>query len=306
MEIKRIIIWGLRRKYNTFRYIYKAFYETAKKIGYEVLWLEDSKNNIKYIKPGDLILTADPVGKMVPEKFKFEDYNLPVRDDIYYCLHNVKDVFKNKLCKNNYINLEVYREGNFFSKNTEKWGPVTYFDKETKTLHQPWGTDLLANEFRKPVFNKNKFVFWVGSIWNDKQNHGNISEIAELKETLKKNKLYFIHARFVPNFINMLLVRLSRIAPAIAGKTQVEENYMPCRMFKNISYGQLGITNVKRFKDILGDSFIEGDSIEKIIENALSLSKEEYIKKTAAQQEIIKKYTYKESIENIFKAFNSK
>lgn len=306
MNFKRIIIWGLKRKYNTFRYIYSAFYKTAIKMGYEVLWLEDIKNNAKYIRPGDLILTADPVGKMVAEKFNFEDYNLPVRDDVYYCLHNVKDVFKDKLCKDNYINLEVYRDGNFFSNNIEKWRPATYFDKETRTLHQPWGTDLLANEFKKPVFNNNKFVFWVGSIWNDKQNHGNINEIAELKKTLKKNNLRFIHARFVPNFINMLLIRLARIAPAIAGKTQVEENYMPCRMFKNISYGQLGITNVKKFKEILGDSFIEGDSIEKIVENALSLSKEEYIKKTEAQQEIIKKYTYKESLENIFKAFNSK
>ena len=74
-------------------------------------------------------------------------------------------------------------------------------------------------------------------------------------------------------------------------------------MFKNISYGQLGITNIKKFKDILGEHFIEGENIKTIIDNALSLSKTEYLAKIKAQQEIIKSYTYKSALENIIKAF---
>lgn len=56
MKFNRIVIWGLRKKYHTHRYIHKAFYENAKKLGYEVAWLEDEKNNAKLIKPGDLII----------------------------------------------------------------------------------------------------------------------------------------------------------------------------------------------------------------------------------------------------------
>jgi hypothetical protein len=303
-KIKRIVIWGLRKKYHTHRHIHKAFYENTKKLGYETLWLEDERKNQKYIKTNDLIITAEPVGKMVPEKFKLEDYNLPIRDDIFYCLHNFKDIFKNKLNPKNYINLAVYHNIILNIKNIEKWGPVTYFDTTTRTLYQPWGTDLLPEEFRTPVFNKNSLAFWIGSVWNNTLNQGNLNEISELKTALEQNKLKFLKLRFIPDWLNIFLVRISRIAPAMAGRYQVEIDYLPCRMFKNISYGQLGITNVKKFKDILGDSFIEGNSIKEIIENALLLSKEEYIAKVKVQQEIIKNYTYKNSIENIIKAFN--
>lgn len=303
-KIKRIVVWGLKYKYHTNRYIHKAFYESAKKLGYDVLWVEDEKKNVKYLNSGDLVIYTQAIGKMVPEKFKFEDYNLPTREDIFYCLHNVKDVFKEKLNTNNYINLQVYRDDLLPQENIEKWGPVTCFDQKTKTLYQPWGTDLLPEEFKAPVFNKNSVVFWIGSIWNDKNNQGNTETISELKEALKKSGLKFKHLRFIPDILNRFFIRRSRIAPAIAGKYQVEVNYLPCRMFKNISYGQLGITNVKKFKDILGDSFVEGNTIEKLVKNALNLSKEEYITKTKAQQEIIKNYTYKNTLENILKAFN--
>jgi len=301
-NFKRIVIWGLRTKYHTHRHIHQAFYKNAKKLGFETLWLEDEKNNQKYIKAGDLIISADPVGKMVPEKFTFEEYNLPVREDIFYCLHNFKDVFREKLNKKNYINLQVYHDIVLNIKNIEKWSPVTYFDNETKTLYQPWGTDLLPEEFKKPIYNKNKFIFWIGSIWNDSLNRGNINEIRELRNVLKDHQLFFINLRFIPDWLNIFFVRISRIAPAIAGRFQVEVNYLPCRMFKNISYGQLGITNVAKFKDLLGEHFVGGENIEAITNKALSLSKTEYLAKIRAQQEIIKSYTYKSALENIIEA----
>ena len=54
------------------------------------------------------------------------------------------------------------------------------------------------------------------------------------KSILKKNGLKFIHVRFIPNFLNTFLVRISRIAPSIGGRIQIETNYLPDRMFKNI------------------------------------------------------------------------
>jgi hypothetical protein len=301
-EIKRIVIWGLKTRYHTHRHIHQAFYKNAKKLGYIALWLEDEKKNQKYIEPGDLIISADPIGKMVPEKFTFEEYNLPVRDDVFYCLHHFKEIFLNKLPKQNYINLVAYTNVVNEILDIEKWGPATYFDNKTKTLYQPWGTDLLVEEFKKPKYSKSKFVFWIGSIWNDNLNRGNIHEIQKLKESLGKHDLYFINLRFIPDILNIFFTRLSRIAPAISGRFQTEIQYLPCRVFKNISYGQLGITNIIKFKDILGESFIEGITIEELVSNSLKLSKEEYLEKVTTQQEKIINFTYKNSINNIIKA----
>ena len=42
---------------------------------------------------------------------------------------------------------------------------------------------------------------------------------------------------------NIGLIQRSYLAPAIQGPWQVKVGYIPCRIFKNISYGQLGVTN---------------------------------------------------------------
>jgi len=303
-KFKRIVIWGLRKRWHTHRFIHKAFYENAKKLGYETIWVEDEKENQKHIQTGDLIISAEVIGKMISEKITFEEYNLPIRGDVFYCLHNFKDVFWEKIDPARLIHLQVY-VSHIENTADKKWGSATYFDTKTRTLFQPWGTDLLVEEFKKPIFNKNSFVFWIGSVWNNSANQGNLNEIEELKIVLKQNNLKFLNLRFIPDWLNIFLIRRSRIAPAIVGKHQIDVNYLPCRMFKNISYGQLGITNVKKFKDILGDSFVEGVSIKELVENALALSKEEYLAKVKAQQEAIKNYTYKNSIENIIKAFDN-
>lgn len=301
----RLVIWGLKNVYHTHRHIHKAFYENAEKLGYDVIWIEDDIKNQKYIKSGDIVIASEVCGKMIPKKTVFEDYNLPIRDDVKYCLHNYSDIFKEKLNKNNYINLAVYH--NEAGKSDIKIDTLRYFNTNTKTLYQPWGTDLLFENFKKPTFNKNKFVFWIGSIWNNEQNQGNIKQIDELKNVLIKNNLRFKQLRFIPDFLNIFFIRISRIAPAIAGQYQVDINYLPCRMFKNISYGQLGITNVQKFSDILGDEFIinNNQNTETIINKVLNLSEEEYKKKVLMQQENIKNYTYKESIENIIKCLNA-
>lgn len=304
MKLNKIIIWGLRKKWHTHRFIHKAFYENAKKLGYDVIWVEDEKKNAAIINPGDLVIFSEVQGKMVPEKFKFEDYNLPIIDGVYYCLHNVKDIFYKNINLRYLLHLSVYVNEVEQEKENEKLYEAVYFNRKTQTLYQPWGTDLLDYEFKKPVFRKNKFVFWIGSIWNDSNNHGNIQEINELKKVLMENKLKFIHLRFIPNWLNIFFTRLSRIAPAIGGRKQVEIDYLPCRMFKNISYGQLGITNIKKFKEILGDSYIEGTSIKEIIENALSLPREVFLQYVEKQQSVIEKYTYKNSIENIIKCLD--
>ncbi len=304
-NIKRIVVWGLRKKWHTHRFIHKAFYENAKKLGYDTIWVEDDKKNADLILSGDLIISADPIGKMVPEKFSFEEYNIPVRDDVYYCLHNMKDVFTDRLNKGRLLKLEVYHN-TCEEKCDIKLGLVRFFDSKENMLYQPWGTDLLDYEFKKPVFRKNKFVFWVGSIWNDENNFGNLNQISDLKRVLKKNKLWFIALRFIPDWLNIFLVRISRIAPAISGRRQVETNYLPCRVFKNISYGQLGITNVNKFKELFGNSFVRGGdgSIDSLIDGVLSLSEKDYKSVILAQQEIVKNYTYKQSLESIIKCFD--
>lgn len=287
----KFVIWGLRNVNNTYRYIHNHFYTTLKKLNTKVVWVDDEKKHDSMIEKNDIVISVNIAG-----------YNLPLKKDVYYCLHNFDNTIHNKIKPSHNIRLQVYT--NAAENAEEKWNEVTLFDKKTRTLYQPWGTNLLPWEFKKPVFNsKSPFVFWIGSVWNNELNQGNIKEIRMLKKVLSKEKLKFIHLQNIPDFLNVFFVRMSRIAPAIAGKWQVDNNYLPCRMFKNISYGQLGISNVKKINDLFEGYSIKGNNIEELIENSLKLNPNKYKEMVLGQQEIVKKHTYLNKLINICTTF---
>ena len=93
-KFNKVVIWGLRTKWHTHRFIFQAYYENLKKCGVPVVWVDDEKRNQKIIEKGDLIFSASNMyGKMVPQKKSLDDYNLPIRDDVFYCLHAENDYF---------------------------------------------------------------------------------------------------------------------------------------------------------------------------------------------------------------------
>ncbi len=293
-RFNKIVIWGLKTQNHTHRYIHHHFFTVLKKLGINVVWVDDSNENENVIGNEDLVIAA---GLWVQ--------NLPIRNGVYYCLHNGPEDVHQKIDITKNIRLQVYT--NPAEQASEKWDEVTFFDKGSQTLFQPWATDLLPDEFKIPVSRVlENCVFWVGSIWNNEQNQGNTNEIQILKNVLNKRNIELVWLKNISDSQNIKYVRLSRIAPAIAGRWQVEHNYLPCRMWKNISYGQLGISNVKKFDDIFKDCIVKGQGIEEIIDNALSLSLDKYRDMLFEQQQIVKKnHTYANRLLGIVRAFES-
>jgi hypothetical protein len=287
---ERVVIWGLKTQWSTHRYIHHHYFTNLNKLGIPVVWVDNDFKNQYLVTRNNLVISVN-----------LSSSCLPIKDGVYYCLHNCSEDVHAKIAPSHNIKLQVYTNASV----GEKWDEVTYFDRDQRTLYQPWGTDLLAHEFREPVFNnRSKFVFWVGSVWGGSQ--GNRNEINHLKKALAANKLHFIHNHKFPisNSMNIWLTRQSRIAPAISGKWQEDNNYLPCRMFKNISYGQLGISNVPKFYDLFKGCSIKGN-IEELIDTAMGLGREEYISLVKQQQEIAKSHTYMQKFHNIAKAFQN-
>jgi hypothetical protein len=133
-------------------------------------------------------------------------------------------------------------------------GPRVMLDDEVpywpegNRLDFRWATDLLPVEIErlKPatVLGRNSRVInWVGSVW-----HVNDKELNSFKRACDENQIQFravgAGQRGVVSIEeNIRLVRESFMAPAISGSHHNVEGYAPCRIFKNISYGQMGITN---------------------------------------------------------------
>lgn len=292
----KYVMWGLKSsKRDTFRHIMRHFYETMRDIGLNVVWVDDAPESAAEITKNSLVFAPNMAAE-----------HLPIVEKAYYVLHNfhtVKKDYHNLIKPSHNIRLTVYTDD--AKKTGKKWNDYTYYDPKRRELFQAWGTNLLPDKFLEPVFYKRPIMFWVGSIWNDENNHGNLEEIAELRRVLKKNKIFFKQLINVPDSFNVWAVRHSRIAPAIGGGIQVKGNLMPCRFFKNISYGQLGMSNIQKFSEIMGKYAVYEGSSEATIEKALSLKPEEYIALVREQQKIIAAdHTYVSKIAKILRAFD--
>lgn len=292
-RFKKVIVWGFNKNdSDTFRHINETFYQTLKRLEIPCLWLEDKVKNKQYVEKGDLVIGVN-----------VQSSHLPIETGAYYCLHNFDLTIAKKIDKKHYLKLQVYTSS--ADTGTKKLGIARRFDSKHRILYQPWGTDLWPNNFYAPIRRKYlPFTFWVGSIWQNEFGQGNEQQINELRNSLLKHKILLLHPNNVSDKNNVTLTRISRIAPAVAGTWQVNNNYLPCRMFKNISYGQLGITNVPKFKEIFEDRLLYNADIHTLVEAALSITDRQWFDYLRYQQEVVRnEYTYVNSLYYIAKTF---
>ncbi len=288
---RKVVVWGLRTANHTHRYIHSHFAGALARLGIPHCWVDDLPQHRAIVGPGDLVIAANVGGAHLPEIAGVD-----------YCLHNFDEIgtLHDRLDPRCNLRLQVYTDR--ARRAAQQWDAVTWFDPGSRTLYQPWGTDLLAGEFREPTFSRLPVVAWVGSIWNNALDQGNVREIQALRTCLAARRVRMLHLRGVPDRVNLLAVRLSRLAPAIAGRWQVENNYLPCRLFKNVSYGQLGLSNVPLARALFGDCGIAADSIEALVDAGLALGRGRYREITAQQQRIVREHTYERKLDHIARA----
>lgn len=294
----RLVVWGGREDLSSHRWIQKAFHETATKLGVNSIWLANHPEHVTDIQPGDLVVSADIYSEWLPY--------VPVVD---YCLHNFDGGAR--LCQHlestpeRLLRLQVWTD----DASGDDWGPCRRFDRDARTLFQPWGTDLLPSEFLDPVFSPTaREVTFVGAVWADQYDGvelGNIAVIDELKAVCAQHRLTFNHLTQVSEADQLGALRLSRLTPAVAGAWQAEKGYLPCRCFKLPSYGCAMFTNVPAV-NALFDGATTGPetSIGDQVSEMLSLGEGDYTDLVLAQQEVAARFTYAQSLTAILRAFS--
>lgn len=284
---RRVVLWGLRSETgDSFRHIHRHFAHALERVGKEVLWIDDRSASRAKLGEGDLVFAVDIAGHHLGH---------PV-EGVDYVLHNFAPSHPvwDGLAEERVLRLQTYTCD--AERYGVEWDVGRRYDRAGRILFQPWGTDLLADEFREPVFNeRSREVPFVGSIW-DGDGQGNVEAIRELKAILDAHRLVFRHYVHVSDEENVGAVRTGRLAPAVAGPWQVERDYLPCRVFKNVSYGALCLTNVPKFREILDDAYFGRGSVSQIVTEALEIGEAEYLDLVRAQQEVVGRYTYKESL----------
>ena len=261
------MIWGHKLHSHTHSYIHNAFYRAFQHLGYPTYWFDDGDNVGSFDFSNSLFITEGQVDK-----------NIPLRNDCNYILHYcdsekyrklfdtgrciIMQVFTNQLTSYDPLGNEI-PERTAHKENLIEVEKCIYYDLKNKTVYMPWGTDLLPHEIdaikkEMPYFHSKKKVYWIGTIGTGPG--GNIDEIEPFKRACKKNGVAFIHknpwSKGISVEENIRLIKSSYIAPAIVGRWQNQVGYIPCRIFKNISYGQMGVTNSKTVYDLFDGKIV--------------------------------------------------
>jgi hypothetical protein len=262
---KKIIVWGA--KYDTGHtqaYTFGAFVKAAKYLNEEVYWLDDRDNVDATFFDNSLIITENQIGTRNPVS-----KNLPLRKSSTYMIHCLGNQNMSDRPEPSYYLNGVGRLIDFrFSLTGKGWSDqlwkytyepekytcisdkVSYLEKglEYDNFYSMWATDLMPNEIdfedRHTPWIEPKHIFFTGTIRDD-----NYDQFEPFIRACKERNVAFYYNNVWQNVLTIEQIKKASLeaflAPDIRPISHVNSGYIPCRVFKTISYGQLATTNSK-------------------------------------------------------------
>ncbi len=314
----KIIVWGMHNVYQTHSHIHEGFFRAAERMRSGSLWI-DQDDQIAVDWSNTLVISEHNPAQR-PE--------LPIRDDCFYVIHGLND---DPGCRKHFQKVKNRLSWNVHHDCSHAFTPDYILIEEDTPLYPNenhmefrWATDLLPDEIErnKPAHilgSDSNIIWYVGTQWWVNQ-----KELAQFKKAVEKDGKEFrpIGAGQIRNELcynnrssswgntitlenNIHLMRESFFAPAISGSHHLTEGYVPCRIFKNISYGQYGVTNNLRAYQIMdmkpifnSDPYqLYFDAKEKLVDCP------QRVKELHAQMDLVaQKHTYINRIKSILKA----
>jgi len=259
----KFVIFGVRKNYTTHTHIHEAFYRILKYAGREVYWV-DTASELDNVDLDNTFFISEG-----------HHTDIPILADAFYAIHNLEDnpcepVLKN--VRNKFANWGMFdQSGTAGIKNVRgpymALDPFSRYYPESNKLFLHWATDLTpeeiqANKTKAKLLNEtSNRINWVGYVWPKNDLFTNYKQLTSFERACHEQNIEFIpygiKGRGVVSIEeNIRLVRESYFAPALLGTYQVDAHYVPCRIFKNISYGQFGVTNSPTVNEFFGGNLI--------------------------------------------------
>ena len=290
MKLNKVIIWGHKLHNHTHSYIHNAFYIAFKNLKFETYWFDEEGNNNYSDKEVDF-------NNALYITHGLESKNLPLNNTSFYIWHNVNYKRVNDFLMpidhslenthkgiqwENILILKCYKKHPdilFPYKNKKYYLSTTDF----KTLVIPWATDLLPKEIEiniknlENIINKsdlsNPKINFVGMMTNEWNLVSQYSDKNNIIFNANGGTFDLESSKNKSTQENMELIQESVIAPAIQTKWQVDNNYIPCRIFKNISYGKMGMTNNKTVNELFNNKIIYNSDINHLLTDGINFEK---------------------------------
>ena len=295
----KVIIWGHKLHTHTHSYIHYGFYKAFKHLNYDVYWLDDNdinndmNNNIYNNLNFDncLFITEGQVDK-----------NIPINESSIYILHNCSKQKYRTIKKK--FNLQVITKSDLERYKFTRIDIASYYCGNQLVLC--WATDLLPEEINNNILKvkENKIISknvlnFVGMPlypWDEVQIWCNNNNI-------EYNSMGGFSNTNVSSEKNMELIQESILAPAIQEPWQVEHGYIPCRVFKNLSYGKMVLTNNRFVNDYLFEGkLLYNEDIHKLMDMGIEFNNNNQKKLLIELMENVRdNHTYINRIQSIIK-----
>lgn len=292
--MEKVIIWGYKLHSHTHSYVHNGYYKAFKKMGYETYWFDDNDDVSGFNFENCIFLTIGT-----------QENRIPLNKSSFYILHHIKDMTKYLESGVNYVNLGNYLSScdNGISSNhpentvIKMGGECCFWDEKTRTIYQPWATDLTPDEIDLDSalrYNPNNSVInFIGTIGE------NGHQITQFKNSLPMGKTLNIVSR-QSDENNILLIRNSLISFDIRNDWHVECGYLPCRIFKNISYGRLTGTNSLNVKKVFGEHVIYEPNLTLLYDKIIEAEEKTSINEIKAAMDFVKNnHTFINRINNL-------
>jgi hypothetical protein len=283
MKYSKVIIWGHPLYSHTHSYVHEAYYRAFESMGYEVYWFHDEDY------PGDFDYTNCLfIGE------GFADKKIPINDTscylIMYCPSPIKYQESGRYIdvRMSAVNFKDHIQEYSLDKNiATKIGPACYFVpkslKKVKVkndyvdyeiddydkVYIAWGTNLLPDEFEEEdiYLERENVIYFFGTI----SAHGiceNYSNWQPFLKACNDNQIKFIHNDPWQNPMSMgdviINTQKSLLGIDIRSPRHLKQELLTCRVFKNISYGHLGLTNSKAVYEELEGNCIHNENTEEL------------------------------------------
>jgi len=285
----KIVIWGHHPLHtSTHGYIHNTYEKAFRYLGYDVNWVPNSPDiDIDFFN--SVFFVEDS-----------QKSHMPLRKDCKYITHHIETKY---LTDAGIPYQNVLKLGNCIQETEkfEKIEDLCYWDNSTRTLYQTWGTDLLPDEidvdnpakfeWNKPHINYVGMMYEQGTYW--------IEYFAYCAK--KHNKEVKLFTQSVSYEENMQLIKESFVCPDFRSDWHLQCGYIPCRIQKNISYGQVQGTNSPFIKKAFGDYVVFGGTPETLYDNLVDAASNNKIKIKEAMKFIRDNHTYINRINNILK-----
>lgn len=281
--ITDLVVWGLPTNSHTHHFIHRAAFEcfsaVAPLAGVRVHWTDDRQGAPVFDRAARCLFFSSP-------HYGF-DRHLPLLPASYYVAHSdwgstwpdgePITKYEAHLEAGHALYWAVFRGFPDHSGRYETLdaSTLTFYDSAQRRLMMPWATDALPAEIDKAMrtvrrryrtgelFGGNDVLF-VGSVWRRNQ-----QAMEDFSAACSRNGLRLKVERIYDKAAVMRATRRAYMAPAIQGEGHIgaTQFYAPCRIFKNLSYGAVGVTNNPGVHHLFDDTLVYADQPDDLVNN---------------------------------------